>query len=394
MMIKLLTFSTLYPNPVVPQHGVFVENRLRHLLATGEVQSRVVAPVPWFPFSAPMFGEYGGYARVPRSDTRHGVAIDHPRYLNVPKIGMNWTPATMAAAALPLIRKIIAEGYDFDILDAHYFYPDGVAAVRIAQALGKPVVITARGTDINLIPQYARPRAMIKWAADNADAMVTVCQALKDGLVELGVADERVTVLRNGVDLKLFTPPANRDELRASLGISGATILSVGHLIERKGHNLVIEALQHLPEVRLLIAGQGGELENLKRCAAACGVSDRVQFLGAVPHAELKKYYGAVDALVLASSREGWANVLLESMACGTPVVATNIWGTPEVVAAPEAGVLVERNAKSIAAGVEALMQNYPDRQITRRYAERFSWDETTQGLLSLFKNILSKRRA
>jgi glycosyltransferase involved in cell wall biosynthesis len=388
-MIKLLTFSTLYPNPVVPQHGVFVENRLRHLLASGRVQSRVVAPVPWFPFSSPMFGEYAGYANLPKTEARHGITIDHPRYLVVPKIGMNWTPATMAATALPLIKKIIADGYDFDILDAHYFYPDGVAAVRIAQAIGKPVLITARGTDINLIPQYVKPRAMIKWAADNANAMVTVCQALKDGLVELGVAEERVTVLRNGVDLQLFTPPANRDELRASLGITGRTILSVGHLIERKGHHFVIEALSALPDVTLLIAGQGTELERLKRVAAEEGVSERVQFLGSVPHAELKKYYGAVDMLVLASSREGWANVLLEAMACGTPVVATKIWGTPEVVAAPEAGLLVEqRTGAALAAGISALYDNLPDRTATRRYAEKFSWDDTTQGLLSLFERV------
>lgn len=389
-MIKLLTFSTLYPNPVVPQHGIFVETRLRHLLASGQVQSKVVAPVPWFPFASPIFGEYAGYANIPSAETRHGITIDHPRYLVVPKIGMNWTPAAIAAAALPHIKKIIADGYDFDILDAHYFYPDGVAAVKIAQALGKPVTITARGTDINLIPQYAKPRAMIQWAASQASAMITVCQALKDGLLELGVADERVTVLRNGVDLQLFTPPDERDALRTSLGINGKTILSVGHLIERKGHHLIIEAMSALPDVKLLIAGQGTELENLKRVAAANGVTERVQFLGAVPHADLKKYYGAVDMLVLASSREGWANVLLEAMACGTPVVATNIWGTPEVVAAPEAGVLVQqRTGAALAEGVRAIYNNSPDRAATRSYAEKFSWDDTTQGLLSLFERVL-----
>lgn len=391
MAIKLLTFTSLYPNPVVPQHGVFVENRLRHLLESGEVEARVVAPVPWFPFKSSMFGEYGGYARVPKTDKRYGVDIDHPRYLAVPKIGMNLTPDAMAKAALPVIKKIMDQGYDFDILDAHYFYPDGVAAAKISQALNKPLVITARGTDLSLIPQYDKPRAMIQWAADKAQGIVTVCQALKDSLIELGVEGERVRVHRNGVDLQLFTPPENRRELQQSLGLSGKTILSVGHLIERKGHHLVIEAMQLLPDVKLLIAGQGGELNNLKKLAVEKGVTDRVQFLGGIPHDQLKNYYGAVDMLILASSREGWANVLLEAMACGTPVVATSIWGTPEVVAAPEAGLLVEqRKADSLAEAIVRLYSDLPDRSLTRKYSEKFSWDETTKGLIELYQQIIS----
>lgn len=390
--MKLLTFTTLYPNAVTPHHGIFVENRLRHLLASGQVESRVVAPVPWFPVSGKFFGGYGSFAKVSGEETRHGIDIVHPRYLVVPKIGMNWVPSAMAAAALPAIKRIIASGYDFDILDAHYFYPDGIAAVKIAKALNKPVIITARGTDINLVPQYKKPLAMIQSAAIQASAMVTVCQALKDELVNLGVDGKRIEVLRNGVDLEVFVPPDNREVLRNDLGIHGKTIFSVGHLIERKGHHLVIAALQLLPDVKLLIAGQGPEENRLRRLAAELGVANRVSFLGVLPRNELRKYYGAADMLVLASSREGWANVLLESMACGTPVVATSIWGTPEVVASLEAGLLVEkRTAESLADGIKSLYADFPSREMTRKYAERFSWDDTTGGLINLFRRVVSK---
>jgi glycosyltransferase involved in cell wall biosynthesis len=169
----------------------------------------------------------------------------------------------------------------------------------------------------------------------------------------------------------------------------------VGHLIERKGHELVIGALAELPDVDLLIAGAGPEEGALRRLAVQLGVNSRVRFLGALPQARLREVYAGVDALVLASSREGWANVLLEAMACGTPVAASKVWGTPEVVAAPEAGELMpERSAAGVAEAVRRLRAAPRDRSATRRYAERFSWEATTQGQLDLFHRILAARRS
>ena len=387
--MKLLTFSTLYPNAEQPNHGIFVETRLRYLIASGQVSSRVVAPVPWFPSANPRFGSYSAFARVPRTESRHGIAISHPRYPLIPKIGMAAAPALMARAARAEIGRILDEGYDFDIIAAHYFYPDGVAAVMLGKYFNKPVTITARGTDINLIPQFPLPRKMILWAARNAKGLITVCHALKDEMVQLGVAADSITPLRNGVDLQRFAP-ADRRAARAALGLTHFTLLSVGLLDQRKGHDLVIKALAQLPDVRLLIAGTGPERRALEQLAEQLGVAARVSFLGGVPQVQLANYYNAADVLVLASSREGWANVLLESMACGTPVVASDVWGTPEVVAAPEAGLLMrERTPAALADAVNMLRAQYPDHHATRRYAERFSWDETTQGQIDLFQKII-----
>lgn len=389
--LRILTFTTLFPNAAQPAHGVFVENRLRQLLATGRVAARVVAPVPWFPFNGAGFGRYAAFARAPTSERRAGVAVEHPRYLVIPKLGMNVTPFTLAAAAKPVLRRIIDSDFDFDLIDAHYFYPDGVAAVLLARHFEKPVTITARGTDINLIPRYAIPRGMIRWAARRADGLVTVCQALKDALVELGVEAERIRVLRNGVDLAVFRP-VERKEVRERCGVRGPVLLSVGALIARKAHDLIIRALPELPDATLLIVGEGPEEETLRKLAERLEVADRVRLLGAQPHAELRDLYGAADVLVLPSSREGWANVLLEAMACGTPVVASNVWGTPEVVAQPEAGLLLEsRTPEAIVKSVCAVLSDPPDRDRTRAYAERFTWDETSEGLLDLFAAIVKR---
>jgi glycosyltransferase involved in cell wall biosynthesis len=389
-MIRTLLFSTLYPGSVRPSHGIFVETRLRHLLASGQVQTRVVAPVPWFPLRHAAFGEYAQHAAVPPHETRNGIEIDHPRYLLLPKIGMNSAPYALARAGLKAARRLIAQGWDFDLIDAHYYYPDGVAATLIGKALGKPVVITARGTDINLIPQYDKPRRLILQAAHDAAASITVCAALKDAIVGLGATAEKITVLRNGVDLELFRPE-DRAQARAACGMQGEFALaSVGHLIERKGHHLVIEALPQLPDAVLYIAGAGEEETRLRQLADRLGVAGRVRFLGAMPQARLRTLYNAADALVLASSREGWANVLLEAMACGTPVVASNVWGTPEVVASPAAGVLMPtRDAAGIAQAVTALRAQLPQRTDTRAYAEQFGWQPTTDGQIEIFQRIL-----
>lgn len=394
--MKLLTFSTLYPNAEQPNHGIFVETRLRYLIASGLVTSRVVAPVPWFPLKGERFGHYGTLAKVPRRETRNGLQVSHPRYLVVPKMGMNYTPWTLARAARKDIGRILDEGYDFDAIDAHYFYPDGVAAVMLGKYFNKPVVVTARGTDINLIPRFERPRRLILEAAREADGIITVCKALKDEMVQLGVAPDNITPLRNGVDLERFQP-LDRAATRAALGLVPGrfTLLSVGLLDPRKAHDLIIRALPRLPDVDLLIAGIGPERKNLEQLARELGVEDRVTLLGAVPQTELKNYYNAADALVLASSREGWANVLLEAMACGTPVVASNVWGTPEVVAAPEAGVLMpERTPDGLVRALGQLRADYPEHAATRRYAENFGWQPTTQGQIDLFQSIMARKAA
>ena len=387
-MARILVFSTLYPNAAQPNHGVFVENRLLHTLALGGAEATVLAPVPYFPSRHPRFGRYAAYARAPRHEVRNGLEIWRPRYLVAPKIGSAWTPQTLYRAALKQVRALQAAGQSFDVIDAHYFYPDGVAAAHLSKALRLPLVITGRGSDLTVIPEQARARAQILWAAHRADALVTVCEDLRRRLVALGAPEARTLVLRNGVDLERFTP-GDREGARAALGVSGFALLSVGSLIPRKGHDLTLRMLSLYPDCTLTIVGSGplrGELEAL---AARLAVADRVRFLGEVPHADLPAIYAAADLMVLASSHEGWANVLLESMACGTPVLATDVNGAAELVRAPAAGRLAaDRTVDCLARTFEALRGDLPAREATRRYAEGFSWRQTAEANLALLNAV------
>jgi len=390
--IRILLFSSLFPSSVRPIHGIFVETRLLELVKYGQVQAKVIAPVPWFPFKGQRFGEYGLFAATPKFEQRNGLDVYHPRYFLPPKVGMNMAPHTMAMAALPRIRSLIKQGFEFDLIDAHYYYPDGVAAGIIARKLGKPFVVTARGTDLNLIPNYAYPRQLILQTAAAASASIGVCRALMDSLQALGADPAKLHTLRNGVNLERFKPePRNLARQQLGLPEQAKLLLSVGHLVERKGHHIAIDALPLLPaDVRLIIVGGGSERAALQRQAQNLGVAGRVQYAGVVPQTDLKWWYSAADALTLCSSREGWANVLLEAMACGTPVIATNIWGTPEVVSTPHAGVLMgTRSAQGLADAWGQLFSNYPSGESTRAHAETFSWDATTQGQLHLFSKIV-----
>jgi glycosyltransferase involved in cell wall biosynthesis len=375
----------------MPHLGIFVENRLRRLLGSGEAASMVVAPVPWFPFEQPLFGRYGALARVPHEELRHGISVLHPRYPLMPKLGTSSAPFLMYAGLRNVLAELLRARFAFDLIDAHYFYPDGVAAVLLGRRLGKPVVITARGTDITLISHYRLARRWIRWAAEGAAGIVAVSNALSDRLIELGVPGSRIEVLRNGVDLELFAPQ-DRATARRELGLDagGPIVLSVGWLIPRKGHDLAIRAAAAMPEGRLVIVGDGPEGPALQRLARQLGSSERVRFLGSMAQERRATVYSAADVLLLASSREGLPNVVLEALACGTPVIATAVWGTPEIVGSPVSGRLVEqRTPQAIAAALRELLADPPARAAVRAYAERFGWGPTTAGQIRLFRSIL-----
>ncbi|MDN4504258.1 glycosyltransferase family 4 protein [Alteromonadaceae bacterium BrNp21-10] len=389
--MNILTISSLYPNNIDFKHGVFVETRLRHLLNDfPDIQASVIAPVPWFPFSSSFFGEYAKYAGVLPVEERHGITIYHPRYIVIPKVGMYLTPIFMRWAIAKIIKQLKNKGIKIDLIDGHYFYPDGVAIASVAEKYRIPFTCTARGTDINLIPQNPKAKKMIQRVFSQAAHMITVCQALKDEMLKLGAPEDKVTTLRNGVDLQLFKASSEirQQELKVELDITGKLVMSVGWLIERKGHYLVIDAILRLPDVTLVIAGDGPDHDKLQMQINKAGLFERVKLLGALPQPELNKWLMAADVNVLASSREGWANVLLESMASGTPVVATNVWGTPEVVTKPEAGVLVEREVESIAKGIQTLLAHPPARADTRQYAEQFDWMATSLGQKNIFSKV------
>lgn len=381
--MRLVTFTNLYPSPDMPRHGVFVRERLRHIVATGEATARAVALRPGVTMR-----------QVARPADEDAIPV---RYQPVPALPLvtNWIePLLWASAAAPAVREAAGDDPSDAILDGHFLYPDGVAAVLIGRRLGLPVVLSARGSDVNVKCRNPVIRRWVRWAVAHCAAVITVSQALADALRDLKIHPTRLAVIPNGVDHATFRVH-DREQCKQRWSVAGHVIASVGHLVSEKGHDIAIEALQDWPDTQLLIVGEGPERERLERQAAQRGVAARTHFLGLVPHADMGDVYGAADALVLPSVREGMPNVILESLACGTPVVATDVGGIGEVIRAPVAGSLMqERTAAALSDALAAVRQRGATPAEVQEYSKQFAWGPLVRRQLDLYASVLSGARA
>jgi glycosyltransferase involved in cell wall biosynthesis len=292
---------------------------------------------------------------------------------------MRRTAWALAEAVLPLVRGL-HERRPFDVIDTEYFWPDGPAAMRLAEALDIPFSVKARGSDIHLWGSKPGIGGQILEAGRRAGGLLAVSAALKADMAALGLPADKIRVHHTGVDLELFRAH-DRAAARRALGIDGPVRVSVGWLIARKGQALAIEALAHLPEAILLIVGDGPDRSMLEQAARRAGVSARVRFLGSRPHAEQPALLAAADVAVQPTQSEGLANVWVEALACGTPVVTSDDGGARDVVDRPAAGRLVPREPAAIAAAARELLAAPPDPVEVRKSAEKFSWERNSAEL-------------
>lgn len=379
--MRILTFTSLFPNSSDETLGVFIYQRMAHVNRRPGNQVCVVAPVPYFPRWL-RSSKWGALGSIPRMERIGELTVYHPRYLLLPKISMYFHGLLMFLGSFLLVRKLQKQNR-FDCIDGHYIYPDCFAAVLMGKLLGLPVVASARGTDINLFPSFRLLRPMIRWTLKNTAGNIAVCKALADEMIGLAAPRERTTVIGNGVDVDRFTP-VEQKKARQELSIpqDAQVAVAVGALIPRKGYQFLIPAIARIaerhPQLVVFIVGKG-DAEKLREQARACHVQDRIVFAGGRPNQELPLWYSAADVSCLVSSREGWPNVVLESLACGTPVVATGLWGVPEILVSPELGTMVAQDAEAIGDGLSAALGRRWDRGAIIRYARTRTW-ETVAG--------------
>lgn len=389
--MRILSISTLFPNPVRPSFGVFVGNQMRAVAARGEAALTMISPIGMPPWPLSLRPPYAQLRTIPPIADAAGLPVHYPRFTLVPMIGGDSNPGRIARAVLPLARRLHAES-PFDLVDAQFFFPDGPAAAIVARALGLPLTIKSRGADIHYWGQRSRAREQMLDAARQAAGLLAVSAALREDMIALGMPGERIRVHYTGLDRDRFRP-TDRTSSRAEatgLGIpaDGPLLVTPGALIPRKSQALVIEALPRLPGARLALAGAGEDEARLKTLAARLGVADRVHFLGLVNHQVLPTVMSAADVLVLPSASEGLANVWIEGLACGTPIVIPDIGGAREVMKAPSAGRIAPRSAEGIAAAVQAILAAPPAQAEVAENASGFSWDENARTIARFWQEV------
>lgn len=393
--IDLVVFSALFPSTVRPGAGPFIRERMFRVAQYRPLA--VVSPQPWFPGQSLIRLLRPGYRlQAPALEIQQGIRVYHPRYLSVPGLLRRLDGWSMALASFGLMRKLKRQGAR--LIDAHFTYPDGEAATRLGRWLQLPVTVTLRGTEVPhsrnpvLRPRLARTLQAAAW-------VFSVSDSLRRLAIELGAAAEKTEVVGNGVDTARFHP-VDRAAARARFGLpdSAKVLISVGGLVERKGMHRVIDCLPALigrhPDLHYLIVGgaspEGDSRTELTAQVARLGLAGRVHFLGALPPDELKWPLSAADVFVLATRNEGWANVFLEAMACGLPVVTTDVGGNAEVVCRDELGSIVPfGDGAALQQALDNALNKDWERSAILGYAGANQWDTRVAQLLRALAPLL-----
>lgn len=386
--LRVLSLSTLYPNDHTPNFGVFVERQMQAVAARGDVQLTLINPIGLPPFPLSLHPRYRALRNIAAVEHRGGVPVLRPRFTLLPGIGGRFNAGAIARAVMPLMRRLHADS-PFDLIDAQFFYPDGPAVTRLGAALSLPTSIKARGADIHHWGSASGTARQVLTAGLDATGLLAVAGGIADDMAALGIPRGKITIHRTGLDRAVFSP-LDRAAARAKLGLPhGKPLLAtVGALIPRKGQVFAIEALAHLSDAELLLAGAGPDEAALRAKASELGLSARVHFLGAVPHGDLPWVLSAADVFVLPTASEGLANAWVETLACGTPIVTTPIPGAQELLTDPAWGRMVPRDGQAIAGAVSDLLNAPPPREAVLRGAAEFSWEANAAALVRYWQGL------
>ena len=393
-MNRILLSTVIFPNRCKINRGVYVKKLALEMARRGELT--VVVPIPYFP---PFMkdGKRDYFARIPLEDVIDGLPVSYPRFFIIPKLFRFLHGPSLFFSVFRFYQRLVTAEKP-EVLLGFWAFPDGFANVLMAKFFGLPVVIGCRGSDINKLARPRMQRMMIGWALRNCDQVLAVSKALKRDIVEeLRVPAQRVTVIPNGIEEDRFYP-RDRNETRAALQLDREQqiVICVARLEPVKGVGTLIRAFARLVggNQRLVIIGDGAEMTHLRKLIEELGESERISLVGAKPHDEIPLWINAADLVVLSSISEGWPNVLMESFACGKPVVATRVGGVPEIVNSPSLGILADPgDVDDLARAIEGgLVRSWDSDTIRARIRGR-SWAVVAEELHTELKLVLRRYR-
>lgn len=389
--MKALLFTQIYPSLREPARGPYNHNIFRAISQRGE--TRVISPQPWWS----RLRRPGELLRTPR-ESQTGMETFLPAYWSAPRLTALHARA-LYTSVRPLVARLRRE-FPFDAILAAWAYPDAVAASLLARDFDCPLVVKVLGSDINAVPHNPRLRRQIQQGLGRAARVVAVSEALRDRLVDLGIAPERIVVQHNGVDGQRFSL-RDRGAVREQLGVptERPMICCVGRLSHEKGVDVLLEAMGRLAaagrrDVDLRLIGGGDEEAALRARVGQLGIEQQVHFHGMRPHDEIPAWISASDVLCLPSRREGCPNVVLEALASGRPVVASRVGGVPELIHGDNGLLVPSEDPGALADALQTALAGTWDPQALRDSVEFLSWDDVGAMYHDTLATALEEHRA
>lgn len=371
--MRLLFFSSIFPRPWNVTKGPFCFQACRSAQRLGH-DVRVVSPLSWLE------------RRGPRKYLK-GLAeleVVYPRWVYPPKVLHRAGHHFMELSCLGAMRRL-HHSWRPDAILSYWAHPEGAVAAHFARRWGIPSGVIVGGSDVLVIPRQdpARKPSIVK-ALREVDAVITVGKDLAEATQRLSVPAEKIHVVYQGIDAATFNPGSMGDaRKKLGLPIDGKVLVSVANLLPVKGHDVLLESFAQLHEkrtdIRLFLVGGGPSRSALEAQATRLGIGGIVTFVGSVPQAELGDWYRAADLSVLASRSEGVPNALRESLACGTPFVATNVGGVHEIAEGTTSRLVPPEDPHTLARAIMAALE------APRPEPSTFpSWEESTRQMLDL----------
>lgn len=393
MKFKILALSYLFPNRVRPNYGIFVLNRLKAIKKYCDI--KIIAPVPKFPFMG-IFPRFNKFSLIPREEVMGSLHVLHPFFFTIPRFLKCLDCFTYFLVTIPVIHKM-RKSFDFDIIDAHWVYPDILTAYICSKIYRKKFIVTVRGLEALHLKEQGLRKKILDFLLNKADYVITLSSELKALVEDIGVNKQKVSVILNGVDSSTFVL-LDREEARKSVNIptDKKVIVTVGSLLMTKGHHKIIEVLPALSkefETELYIIGgvgpEGNDRKKIKNLVNTLKLNN-VHFVGQISHSNLVYWYNAADIFCFASFREGCPNVIMEALACGTPVVASNVGAISDMVDTDVKGYIFDLNiVNDLENKIRTAFKTKWDRHAIKNLINNQTWDRCAKQVLEIYGRVL-----
>lgn len=393
--MRILLISNIFPNSAEKERGIFTYRIAMALKSRCRME--IIAPLPWVPFfTKHIGGKKFVHSNVPSQENWGGLTVHHPRYMVFPRAMGFMQPVFMFTPLFSLIKRLDRKE-PIDLINAHWLFPDGVAAAWIAWKLGKPLILTGLGCDINHYPSLPFRKQQIKNALNLADLITVKGSKLKQKVLQMGIQEHKVTVIPNGLDLNRFRIMDKKEaRRRLDLQEDGQILLFVGSLDQVKGGQYLIEALKGMAEnlenlPHLLMVGDGPLQEELLFQGKRLGIENRISFVGKRPHDEIPLWMNAADVFCLPSIREGRPNVLLEALACGTPAVASDVGSAPEIIHEKNGRIAGVADPKNLCRQLLVCLNQRWDREAIRKTVGNFAWEDCAKLYVRAYQQAMNE---